>query len=119
MVVIITIVQNPSLSSKICGLAKPREWVTVKNVLAANNRGSSEGLVDRCHLTSAIFLFIEWQHGCDDVDNAGVDYDGGEGDLFDRPGNKGGAGVRDGLATAGAESGLDTIFGLVIHTFLS
>ena len=44
--------------------------------------------------------------------NCDCDDASAEGDLFDRPGNKRGAGVRDGLATAGAEGGLDTIFGL-------
>ena len=61
-------------------------------------------------------------YGCAAVDHAGVDDASGEGDLFDRPGNKRGAGVRDGLATARAERGLDTIFGLVIfcvfHIFI-
>ena len=52
-------------------------------------------------------------HGCDDVGDAGV-----EGDLFDRPGNKRGAGVRDGLATAGAERGLATIFGIFLRFFI-
>ena len=48
------------------------------------------------------------------VDEAVVDDAGVEGNLFDRPSNKRGAGVRDGLAAAGAEGGLDTIFGLFI-----
>ena len=48
------------------------------------------------------------------VDHTGVDDASVEGDLFDRPGNKRGAGVRDGLAAARAERGLDTIFGLII-----
>ena len=57
--------------------------------------------------------------GVDDasVDDAGVDHASVEDDLLDRPGNKRGAGVRDGLAAARAEGGLDTIFELILLFF--
>ena len=88
--------------------SKPGEGVTVKDVLATHNRGSSQRLVDRRHLDIMIIMFTMtmrmWRKNIryekDQI------HDGDEDDLLNRPGDEGSACVSNRLAAASAEGGL-------------